>query len=132
MPAQERECRLRAGHSDAVLRLRRSHRWPLLDLVEGWRRVTGARGSAIAALTALAGGGFVWSRHRRTAAESAVATASEVTLTAVTGGELARAAYEFLPAQQRNALMRREVATAVAAVSAMSALRRALAEPRDL
>src|SRR5262249_58301208 len=56
----------------------------------------------------------------------------EVTVVAVGGGEVARAAYELLPSQQRSTLLRRAGATAIAAASAMSALRRALAEPRDL
>jgi uncharacterized membrane protein len=90
------------------------------------------RNRAVAILTTLGAGGFAWSRRRRTVVQSAVATASEVALTSITGGEMALAAYELLPRQQRNALVRRTGATAIAAASAMSALRRSLAEPRDL
>jgi uncharacterized membrane protein len=90
------------------------------------------RNRAVAILTTLGAGGFAWSRRRRTVVQSAVATASEVALTSITGGEMALAAYELLPRQQRNALVRRTGATVIAAASAMSALRRSLAEPRDL
>ncbi len=96
------------------------------------RRPAGGRGRALAILTTLAAGGLAWSRRRRTVVQSAVATASEVTLTSITGGEVALAVYELLPRQQRSTLVRRAGATAIAAASAISALRRALAEPRDL
>ena len=96
------------------------------------RRMTGGRNRAVAALTALGAGGFAWSRRRRTVVESAVATASEVTLASVTAGEVALVAYELLPRQQRSTLMRRAGATAVASAPALLAVRRRLAEPRDL
>jgi uncharacterized membrane protein len=101
-------------------------------VLAGARRVTGGRGSAVRVMTVVGAVGFAWSRRRRTVVQSVVATASEVTLGAVTGGELALATYELLPPQQRSTLLRRAGATAIAAASAMSALRRRLAEPRDL
>src|SRR5439155_25859023 len=52
------------------------------------RRPAGGRGRALAILTTLAAGGLAWSRRRRTGVLSAVATASEVTLTCITGGEV--------------------------------------------
>jgi len=96
------------------------------------RKVVGGRGASIAILTSLGVGGFVWGRHRRSPAQSAVATAAEVTLVSVAGGEAALVAYGLLPRQQRTTLTRRAGATAVAAASAIAAVRRGLAEPKDL
>src|SRR5262245_31705237 len=70
-------------------------------------RPAGGRGRAVAILTALGASGLAWARHRRTVVQSAVATASEVALSSITGGELAVAAYERLPRQQRNTLLRK-------------------------
>ena len=96
------------------------------------RKVAGGRAASIALLSFAGALGYAWARHRRSPVQSAVATASEVTLASVTGGEAALLAYELLPRQQRNTLTRRAGATAITAASAIGALRRALAEPRDL
>ena len=94
----------------------------------------GGRAGAAVLLGGLSLGALAWSARRAPGdRKAAIAdTAGRVLLVASVGGELALSAHSRLPARQRRMLLHGLSATALGAASAFRALRRRLAEPRDL
>ena len=97
------------------------------------RGLPGGRKGAAVVLGGLAAGALAWaSARRRSRAAAAADTAGRVLLAAGPAGEVALSAYGRLPSQQRRDLAGKVWTTALAAATAIAALRQKLAEPRDL
>jgi uncharacterized membrane protein len=98
------------------------------------RRVPGGRPGASALLTALGAIGWAWSspREQRGVATNAVETASGVALVGVGAGEAGEAVLSALPAEARALVTVKALALGIGAGSAFRAVRRKVAEPKDL
>jgi uncharacterized membrane protein len=94
-------------------------------------RVTGGRFRATALLAGGGLGAVLWARRTRRRANAPIETAGQLLLFSAAGGELAVAAVERIPAEQRRRLLAKVGTTVVAAASAVGAVRQKLAEPRD-
>jgi uncharacterized membrane protein len=98
------------------------------------RRLGRSRAMATALLAVPAGAAWLWAarRDQRPTLVAALETAGCVTAVAASGAEAGASLYDRLPAEARRSLRARAVGLTIAAAGAIAALRRQIAEPRDL